>query len=232
MVTVALIGADGAGKTTIGRRLEKESTLPIKYIYMGINPEASNHLLPTTRVMLRIKRALGKSSHMGGPPDPTRSKPRYKSFLKRVLFGLKSNLRIAHQLGEEWYRQCFAWYYQRRGYVVIFDRHYYADYYAHDIGGDASRRPLSRRIHGFFLNRLYPKPDLVILLDAPARLLFARKREGTVSLIERRRQEYWQLRDRVPHFAVVDADHPVDDVTRHVLEVIQDFSQGKNRPDR
>ncbi len=109
MVTVALIGADGAGKTTIGRRLEKESTLPMKYIYMGVKPESSNHTLPTTRMILKIKRALGKTSHVGGPPDPTRSKPRYKSFLKRVLFGLKSNLRIAHQLGEEWFRQCLAW---------------------------------------------------------------------------------------------------------------------------
>ncbi len=65
MVTVALIGADGAGKTTIGHRLEKESTLPMKYIYMGENPESGNHTLPTTRMILKVKRALGKSSHDG-----------------------------------------------------------------------------------------------------------------------------------------------------------------------
>ncbi len=231
MVTVALIGADGAGKTTIGRRLEKESTLPMKYIYMGINPEASNHLLPTTRVMLRIKRALGKSSHMGGPPDLARTKRRNRGPLRRTVASLKSNLLFVNRLGEEWFRQWVAWYYQRRGHVVLFDRHFYSDYYAHDIAGENPERPLYRRIHGFVLNKLYPKPDLVILLDAPAEVLLARKGEGTLHLLERRRQEYWQLRDRVPHFAVVDADQPVDDVTRHVLELIQDFSQGKNRPE-
>ena len=49
MVTVALIGADGAGKTSVARALERSRDLPIKYLYMGINTEASNHMLPTTR---------------------------------------------------------------------------------------------------------------------------------------------------------------------------------------
>ena len=40
MVTVALIGADGAGKTTVGRRLEEGGEVRIKYLYMGINAAA------------------------------------------------------------------------------------------------------------------------------------------------------------------------------------------------
>ena len=47
--SVALIGADGAGKTTVGRMLEQRSTLPVRYLYMGLNPAASNRMLPTTR---------------------------------------------------------------------------------------------------------------------------------------------------------------------------------------
>ena len=55
-----------------------------------------------------------------------------------------------------------------------------------------------RRIHGYNLRRLYPRPDLVILLDAPAEVFFARKGEGTLESIESRRQEYLAQRDDVP----------------------------------
>ncbi len=220
MSTVALVGADGAGKTSVARRLEREGPLAIKYLYMGVNPEAGDHLLPTTRAVLLVKRILGKETRAGGPPDPSRRRPPSRRWAARASSAVKAGLRTANLLGEEWYRQCLAWYYQLRGYTVLFDRHFHSDYYAHDIAPDSSRRGLSRRFHGFVLDRLYPKPDLVILLDAPARVLFERKQEGTVELIERRRQEYFLLRDRVPRFAIVNAEQPIDAVARDVAEAI------------
>ena len=42
MVSIALVGADGAGKTTIARELERAADPPVKYIYMGVNTSASN----------------------------------------------------------------------------------------------------------------------------------------------------------------------------------------------
>lgn len=221
MVTVALIGADGAGKTTIARRLEEEGALPIKYLYMGVNPEAASQMLATTRLLFRIKRWFGKAAPAGGPPDPSLKKPPPSGMLKRPLHGLKSGLRIANQLAEEWFRQLLAWYYQRRGYVVLFDRHFYADYHAHDVSGASGARSLSRRIHGFVLRRLYPRPDLVILLDAPSHVLFERKREGTLELIERRRQEYIRLQREMPEMAIVDVSQPFALVEREVLELIR-----------
>lgn len=227
MFTVALIGSDGAGKTTIGRRLARQMPNVIKYIYMGINLEASNLVLPTTRLLLEVKRAIGKRPDMSGPPDPTRVKPPPKGILRRTAAGLKSILRLLNRLGEEWFRQLIAWYYVRRGYVVLFDRHFFSDYYAHDIAGDDPDRPLTSRIHGFVLDRLYPKPDLIILLDAPADLLFARKGEGTPALLESRRQEYLQLQDRIEHFAVVDASQTEDAVAEDVIALIESFRQAK-----
>ena len=223
MVTVALIGADGAGKTTVALRLEEETSLRVKYIYMGVNPDASNHALPTTRLVQKVRRWRGKETHAGGPPDRARRKTREQRLTKRTFSRVKSALRLVNQLGEEWYRQWLAWYYQRRGYVVLFDRHFYSDYYAHDICDASEDQPLSRRIHGFLLNKLYPRPDLVILLDAPAPTLFARKSEGTVELLEERRQEYFQLRDLVPNFSVVNADQSPDAVVDEVLLTIRQF---------
>ncbi len=223
MVTVALIGADGAGKTTIARRLEESGVLRAKYIYMGVNPEASNHMLPTTRLLRAVKRALGRETHAGGPPDPARRADRSGGVVRRGLSAVKSALRTANQLAEEWYRQSVAWYYQRRGFVVLFDRHFYSDYHAHDVTGLSGRRSLARRIHGLVLGRWYPRPDLVVLLDAPAAVLHARKPEGTVELIERRREEYLRLREEAVHFAVVDADRPLDVVVEDVECLIREF---------
>ena len=218
---MALIGADGAGKTTVARALERSSEIPIKYLYMGINVDASNHMLPTTRMARALKRALGRSRDQGGPPDPSRARTRAKNPLKRALRGLKSSLSLTNRLCEEWYRQMIAWWYERRGYVVLFDRHFYADYYAHDVAGQGRDASLSRRIHGRVLQRLYPSPDLVILLDAPSSVLFARKQEGTVELLERRRQEYLDLKPKLANCAVVDAARPQDEVLREVLTIIR-----------
>jgi len=47
MFSVALIGPDGAGKTTLTAQLQQWATIPVKCLYMGVNIEASNHALPT-----------------------------------------------------------------------------------------------------------------------------------------------------------------------------------------
>ena len=100
---------------------------------------------------------------------------------------MRSGLSLANRMCEEWFRQGLAWYYQFRGQIVLFDRHYFSDYYAYDIAAGNGGRPLGRRIHGFMLKYLYPKPNLIIYLDAPAELLFARKGEGTLKALEHRR---------------------------------------------
>ena len=59
MTTVAIIGADGAGKSTVAKALEGSMPLPTKYIYMGANIESANIALPTSRLIQAV--SLGKS---------------------------------------------------------------------------------------------------------------------------------------------------------------------------
>ena len=133
------------------------------------------------------------------------------------------------RISEEWFRQALAWYYLIRGNIVVFDRHFYADYYAYDVAQNNNHKTLRMRIHGWMLEHLYPKPDLVIFLDAPADVLFARKGEGTLAALEHRRQEYLQMRFVVPHFVVVDASRRQDEVALAVTEVIESFRRPRNR---
>jgi thymidylate kinase len=225
MVTVALVGPDGSGKTTIGRRLVQALPMPVKYIYMGVNADASNYMLPTTRLIHFVKRKLGAKPDTHGPRDPNQTKKRPKSAVKRVLGNVKSSINLVNRLTEEWYRQGVAWYFQKRGYIILFDRHFFSDYYSYDIANSSTERTFSQRVHGFVLKHLYPKPSLLIYLDAPAEVLFARKGEGTIAVLEERRKAYMQMRELVPHFAVLDATQPEAVVTQNAVAVIKEHYQ-------
>jgi thymidylate kinase len=224
--TVALIGPDGAGKTTVARRLEGVLDAPVKYLYMGVNPDASNHLLPTTRLAHALKRRRGALPDTAGPPDPRRPAKAPAHGIRRVSSTSRSLLRVANRLAEEWHRQLVASHHLRRGAIVVFDRHFFADYYVYDVvrNGD---RSLARRIHGFALRRFYPRPDLVVYLDAPAEALLARKGEGTLESLSRRRREYLELARVLKSFHVVDASRPLEEVMRDVVQLIGDLSERK-----
>ena len=226
--TVALVGCDGAGKTTVARRLEGEIDRPIRYLYMGVSADSSNRSLPTTRLVHRIKRAAGAPPDTRGPRETleeTRVREAAvsrKGLAKRARKSVRSTLRLTNRLAEEWYRQLLAMVWARRGAIVIFDRHFVADYHAYDIAG--SGRPIARRIHGWVLSRAYPKPDLVVFLDAPPAVLHARKGEGTIASLTRRREEYLSLADRGlgGAFAVVSATQPLPVVVEEVATLIRD----------
>ena len=227
--TVALLGPDGAGKTTVARELEQLLAIPVKYIYMGVNPDSSNYLLPTTRAVHALRRLRGARPDTSGPRNsrgPDGAAPR--GSLKRALRSGRSFLRVGNRLAEEWHRALVASLYRHRGSIVVFDRHFFADYYAYDVSAKP-RRSASRRLHGFVLSRLYPRPDLAIYLDAPAEILLERKGEGTLESLERRRREYLELGKILQQFAIVDASRPLDMVTREVADLIAAFSE-RRRP--
>jgi thymidylate kinase len=223
MVTVALVGPDGAGKSTVARQVVAELPFPARCVYMGVNLEASSTMLPTTRLALAVKRARGGRSDMTGR---TGSGPGQPERRRGMLAGVRSSLRMANWIAEEWYRQAIAVAQQRRGRVVVFDRHFFCDYYAHDVVARPGRS-LAGRVHGFNLRRLYPRPDLVVLLDAPAEVLHARKGEGTLETLEARRQEYLGQAGLFRRFEIVDAARPTEVVVADVRARIVEFVRGR-----
>jgi len=213
--TIALVGADGAGKSTITRMLEREPLpFPVKRVYMGVNLESSSLMLPTTRALLAVKRARGRRPDLAaaaaGGPAGVRHGWRRSG---------KDALRATVWMLEEWLRQLVAVGYTRRGYVVVFDRHFYADYFHTDVAATAGRGPWAR-VHGWMLQHAYPKPDLVICLDAPGDVLYTRKPEASAAWLEQRRRQYLSLAAVLPRFAVVDADRSLATVFADVVDAI------------
>lgn len=119
------------------------------------------------------------------------------------------------RLAMQWQRYGKARYQQVRRKLVIFDRYTY----------DAllpARTPLSRlqQWRRWLLAHACPAPDLVIFLDAPGEMLYARKGEHSASILEEQRQFYLSLRSRLPQMVVIDATQNADLVRRRVTAQI------------
>lgn len=225
---LTLVGADGAGKSTQAKRLRARIGARAMYIYMGANPSAITHALPTTRAWTWLKRALGRKVHHEGPPDPAPT-PRPSRAVQRGLQHLKSFVALGLRVSEDLYRLSLAELYARRDYLVIIDRHPYPDYYARRVRATNEWLRWGDRIHGFLLERVYPHPSAMILLDAPAEVLHARKREGSLTAVQARRQEYLDLTQTLAHIdvTVVDAARSEDEVLANLLRIVRGGPSGE-----
>jgi len=181
---VALLGPDGAGKSTLTEGLAQSLPIPVATIYMGLYPQNAK-------------------------------KP------KRAVPGLG----FAGLMVGSWRRYLKGRGQQARGRLVLFDR------YPYDALLPARRRlnPL-KRLRRALLARSCPAPDVVIILDAPAELLHARKGEHTVEILDQQRQAYRTLRDRLPHAALVNAAAGADEVrcevSRWIWRAFERCAQG------
>jgi thymidylate kinase len=212
MPSIALIGPDGSGKTTVTRMLEASGILPFKYLYMGIEVTKSNVALPTSRLIARLVARSRKPGETGGAP-PTEQPPNGRRGLGGRLWAYG---RLTDRLLDEWFRQLVSWSYELRGHVVLYDRHFVFDF-APEVTAHADE-PLDKRIHRWCLARFYPRPDLVIFLDAPAAVLLARKGESTLAELERRRHAFLSVGARTKAFVRVDATRPLPDVYAEVVQ--------------
>src|SRR5947209_13087878 len=138
MFSVALIGPDGSGKTTIARRLEASFPGRFKYLYMGINAESSNVTLPTTRIAEWIKHLLDNGQ--AGKPRHQASQATARS-RGRVW----STLRMLNRFAEEIVRYALSWIYKKQRRIVIFDRFFKFDFACDPV--ELSRMPMSERLH-------------------------------------------------------------------------------------
>ncbi|HEX9652596.1 MAG TPA: hypothetical protein VGA99_02700 [bacterium] len=228
MFTVTIIGPDGVGKTTIVSRLQAGLPMPVKLIYMGDNVETSNYMLPTARWWKRRNLANTKAAKSQAAPNVNgHEKPGRANI--NPLRAIKKSIGFVNRILDVWYRYLVAAHFVRRGFVVLLDRHFTYDYYHFDIDPQGGRPSLKRRLNGFLLKHTLPDPDLVICLDAPAEVIFARKGEFSVEYIESRRGQYKSLEPIAKNFMLVDANRPLDVVVQEVCDIITDFENRKRR---
>ena len=227
MFSVALVGPDGVGKTTIAKRLETSLQIPIRYIYMGMNYEAANYMLPTSRWWQTYQGKLSKLDHTA--QDNKKDQKNNKKTCRRTKFlhMSKSILGLVNLILEEWYRQIVAYVHMIGKKIVIFDRHFIYDFRTLDAQLPRKKLSLRQKLHLFFLENLYIEPDLVICLDAPTEVVFERKAEFPLEEIKLKRRQYLSLQSFVNNFAIVNANQDLELVVANVSDIIHHFYQNR-----
>lgn len=133
----------------------------------------------------------------------------YRKGHRRSRWQRLPGLGLAGNVLAQWRRYAQARCLQARGCLVLFDRYTY-DALLPTAGANVKR--WRRRL----LAHACPGPDMVVMLDAPGEVLFARKGEHSVEHLERQRQGYLAMRARLPRMVVVDATRDADSVCRQV----------------
>jgi thymidylate kinase len=171
-VNLALLGPDGAGKSTAAAAMRGSLPFESRVIYMGLWKDAGGGRWRRSREVL--------------------ARP----------------LRI-------WCRYLLAQYHQCRGRLVIFDRYVYES-------ALPARPPLValKRPYFWLLGHVIPPAQAAVVLDVPAPVAYARKRENTPAELESERRFYRQLAARVPSLEVVDASQDAEAVRTDITSVV------------
>lgn len=115
----------------------------------------------------------------------------------------------------QWPRYLRARVLRARGVLVIIDR-YTIDAASSPVRRSAMSSHALRSLIGYSIS----DPDVMIVLDAPPDVLFERRHEHAIDVLERRRAEYLAFAARRPGTFVIDASQHLDDVRRDVTRVL------------
>jgi thymidylate kinase len=109
----------------------------------------------------------------------------------------------------------------QRSVLILFDR------YVYDLQVDPRRYRYagSSRLAGWIARRV-PRPDLVIVLDAPVEVLRERKVEVPEEETVRQREAYRRLATSLAHAHLVDASRPLAEVVEEIAGLV-----GNRRPE-
>ena len=106
--------------------------------------------------------------------------------------------------------------------LVIFDRYYY------DLLVDPKRYRYGAPIwFARLISYLIPKPNLIILLNAPANIIQGRKQEVSFDETERQTKEYYKLIHGMKHGVVINAVQPIDKVVTDIENAVMTYIECK-----
>src|SRR5215210_2149096 len=213
---VVFLGTDGAGKSTITARVEQDLAPAFSSTKRYHRPVAS-----PLRWMKRYRSRSRGRTGAGVPvaaldaqpaqPDPPGKPPHNlpASLLKLGLWW--ADFTVFGYLWDVYPRLVGST-------LVVLDR-YYQDLLVHPHGYRYGGPLWLARLVGRFV----PRPHLVILLDAPAEVIQARKPELPFEETARQREAYLGVVERLSNAHVVDTSQPLDAAVDEAERIILDY---------
>lgn len=195
-IIIALLGPDGCGKSTLGAILQKE----LAPAFRGIR---CFHLRP---YFFSFKKG-GATSPVY---DPHAQKPRRSiaSAIKLIYFLLDYLLGFIFVLYPL----------KARSHLILFDRYY------HDLMIDPKRyRYKAPMWLAMLIGYLIPKPDLFLVLDAPAQIIQSRKQEVPFSETERQRNAYANFTHWGSQHIVLNTDRSIEETASEMNDALLSF---------
>ena len=224
-VSVAFVGPDGSGKSTVVESLLSAWPGCTRFVFMGAGIDQANYSLPTSRWLTRRKRQrlenLLEDPEVLPPARLLSQDQQTKISGGRIVKAVG----LLNRLAEEWYRAIVVGIFKLRGFIVLCDRHFIFD---HRLDSSKSNELLSVRIHNWLLRRFYPRPDIVILLDADAAFLQKRKMEWPLEHLEYQRQTIIKQSPLVGHFITIDTTQPLAVVVEQVANEVVQYSSARD----
>lgn len=198
---VVFLGADGSGKSTVIDRVEQD---------------LSPMFRQTQYIHLRPRLGMKVSQENTPVVDPHCQAARgwLVSVMKLFYFLFDYGIGYLWQIRPLLVRSTF----------VLFDRYY------HDLLVDPKRYRFGANMWlAKLFGLLIPKPDLWILLDAPAEVLQARKQEVTFAETARQRQAYLEICKELSNSVVIDTYKDLDEVVTDVNKVILKVMENRTK---
>jgi thymidylate kinase len=198
---VVLLGPDGVGKSAVIARLASG-------LAMGFTGCGTYHLRPA--LFRRRREPVTNFDPHGQPARGT----------------LISVFKLAYLLVANWLSYLMVVRPElARGQLVLFDR-YFPDCL---VDPRRYRLPQLCRSVAEVIARSAPRPDLYLVLDAPASVLQERKCEVTLSESARQRQGYAACLGMMRNAEAVDASRPLADVVAYVADLIIELRLARYR---
>jgi thymidylate kinase len=213
---VTFLGTDGAGKSTITARVERDLAPVFSSTKRYHRPVAS-----PLRWMKRFRTEAPSGGHAGVSAADLDAQPAQPD----------SPGKPPHNLPASLLKLCLWWadftvfgylldFYPRLvgSTLVVLDR-YYQDLLVHPHGYRYGGPLWLARLVGRFV----PGPHLVILLDAPAEVIQARKQELPFEETARQREAYLEVVSGLSNAHVVDTSQPLDAAVDEAERIILDY---------